>query len=355
MHRDELFFDLPNALIAQTPMEPRDHCKLMIVDKGEQTITHQQFFDLPKYLQPGDVLVFNQSKVLPARLLGLKDSGGKVEVVLLKDNGAGKWQCLIGGKISDGQVLRFGAAHRQAPESATTLTGTITKPANQDQTCTIQFSKQGQELLSDIQNHGVMPTPPYIKTVLNDQALYQTVYAKELGSAAAPTAGLHFTQSLLDALAKQGVQTEYLTLHVGLGTFQPVKTDTVEDHHMHHEWFSIDTSAWQRIQKAKQDGRRVIAVGTTSVRVLETLADETRLRQIDTEQNIITGETNIFIMPGYDFKMVDALVTNFHTPYSTLLALVYAFGGTDLIRNAYDQAIKHPYRFFSFGDAMLIQ
>lgn len=343
MDREALFFDLPAERIAQTPVEPRDHCRLLIVNRQTGERVDDWFFNLGTHLKPGDVLVFNQSKVLPARLHGHKESGGVVEVVLLKQESASQWQCLVGGKINDAQTVQFGE-----------LLGTVHKPADQTQSCVITFNKQGPELLQAIQAIGSMPTPPYIKQVLANPDLYQTVYAKDLGSAAAPTAGLHFTQPLLEALNKQGVQTEFLTLHVGLGTFQPVKTSRVEEHHMHTEWFSIDAAAYQRILAAKKQGRRVIAVGTTSVRVLESLADTLRPRTLNKQNNTITGETNIFILPGYPFRVIDGLITNFHTPYSTLLALVYAFGGEQHLREAYQHAIKNQYRFFSFGDAMFI-
>lgn len=345
MDRDQLFFDLPPEQIAQTPVTPRDHCRLMLVDRVSGAIEHKQFFDIVDQLQAGDVLVFNQSKVLPARLYGHKTTGGRIEIVLLKDLGAGAWQCLVGGKIAPKQIISF----------ARDLEGHLLPPGATTQPRVIQFTKQGSELVEIIATIGQMPIPPYVKSVLTDPSLYQTVYAKEFGSAAAPTAGLHFTEPLLKKIRAKGVRTIFVTLHVGLGTFQPVQSQNVEDHHMHSEWFHIETGDWQVIEQAKQQGNRVIAVGTTSVRVLETIADPNRAKQLTHNELGITGETNIFILPGYNFRIIDGLITNFHTPYSTLLALVYAFGGRSHLQNAYKIAIQESYRFFSFGDAMFIR
>lgn len=334
MNRSELYFDLPPDLIAQSPAEPRDVCRLMVLDRTAQTMTHERFFDLPKFLRPGDVLVFNQSKVFKARLYGVRASGGRVEVLFLRHNGEGIWSCMIGKRVREGETLDFGLG----------LTGTVLPKRGADSF--LQMSKPATEVVTISDQVGEVPTPPYIKQAVADPAQYQTVFASQVGSAAAPTAGLHFTQTLLDSLKVQGIQQEFVTLHVGLGTFQPVKTEKVEDHDIHTEWYSVDAATWQRLQQAKQEGRRIIAVGTTSVRVLETIARN--------EQQL-TGETKIFILPGFEFKMVNALITNFHTPYSSLLALVYAFGGQDFLRKAYDEAIKEKYRFYSFGDAMIIQ
>lgn len=345
MDREELFFDLPPSLIAQAPVTPRDQCRLMLVDRASGEIKHKHFLDLVDQLQSGDVLVFNQSKVLPARLYGHKTTGGRIEIVLLKDLGAGAWQCLVGGKIAPKQVITF----------TQDLEGIIQPSGNANEPRIIQFNKQGSELIEIIATIGQMPTPPYVKSVLTDPSLYQTVYAKEFGSAAAPTAGLHFTEPLLEAIRAKGVRTVFVTLHVGLGTFQPVQSQKVEDHHMHSEWFHVNAGDWQVIEQAKQQGNRVIAVGTTSVRVLETIADPNRAKQLTHHHGSVTGETNIFILPGYHFRVIDGLITNFHTPYSTLLALVYAFGGQEHLRNAYANAIQESYRFFSFGDAMFIR
>lgn len=343
MRRDELFFELPPGLIAQEPVEPRDRCKLMVLHRRSRTIEHKTFIDIAAFLKPGDVLVFNQSKVLPARIEAKRLSGGGVEILLLREISAGRWQCLLGGKTTKGENLAC----------ANGLIATVIAPPTKNvSTAEVQFNQHGPQLLATIEAIGQMPTPPYIKKALTDPALYQTVFAKDLGSAAAPTAGLHFTQDLLDQLQKHGVQQEFVTLHVGLGTFQPIKTDHVEDHLIHSEWYSLQGQTLTRLQEAKQEGRRVIAVGTTSVRVLETIFSDPTL---SAQQQTITGETRIFIYPGYQFKAVDALITNFHTPYSSLLALVYAFAGQQFVREAYELAVENKYRFFSFGDAMFIE
>lgn len=336
MDRSELYFDLPETLIAQEPTEPRDHCRLMVLDRGLRTVSHERFFDLPKFLRPGDVLVFNQSKVFKARLQGLRSTGGRVEVLLLRHTDDGVWSCMIGKRVNEGEGLDFGAG----------LSGEVLPKRGHDSF--IKMNKPAAEVVRIADDIGSVPTPPYIKKEVQDPSQYQNVFAsqEQVGSAAAPTAGLHFTQNLLDQLKEQGIQQEFVTLHVGLGTFQPVKAEKVEDHDIHSEWYSVDAKTWQRLQMAKQEGGRIIAVGTTSVRVLETLSRNPDQR---------TGETKLFILPGFEFKLVDALITNFHTPYSSLLALVYALGGQQFIRAAYDEAIKEQYRFFSFGDAMFIQ
>lgn len=333
MKREDLYFDLPKELIAQEPVEPRDACKLMVLDKETGQIKHQQFFDLGKYIQPGDVLVFNQSKVLPARLKAKKGDSER-EVLLLKDLGHAQWEVLIGGKVKAGDELVF----------SKNLTGVVTE---RDERSVVEFNLFGPQFLREIHKIGLMPTPPYMKQLMGDNEKYQTVYAKELGSAAAPTAGLHFTEELLERLKEQGVQQEFVTLHVGLGTFQPIKSDIVEEHAIHSEYYHVEEDVYKRLKQAKEEGRRIIAVGTTSVRVLETIFSQ--------ENPKLQDETKIFIYPGYHFKAVDALITNFHTPYSSLLALVYALAGKDSIKQAYQEAIKQEYRFFSFGDAMFIQ
>lgn len=333
MDRSELYFDLPEALIAQTPAEPRDHCRLMVLDRASQAFSHRHFFDLPSLLREGDVLVFNQSKVFRARLNGKRASGGGVEVLLLRHVGEQVWACLIGKKVREGEVLDFGDG----------LQGEVLPKRGHDSF--VRLNKAVDEVFAITEKVGEVPLPPYIKQPVSESSQYQTVYASQTGSAAAPTAGLHFTPELLEKLRAQGVQPEFVTLHVGLGTFQPVKTSKVEDHPIHSEWYSVDSATWQRLQQAKKEGRRIIAVGTTSVRVLETLA-----RKPDQ----LHGETNLFIVPGFSFAIVDAMITNFHTPYSSLLALVYAFGGQEFMRQAYEEAVKERYRFFSFGDAMFI-
>lgn len=342
MRRDELHFDLPQELIAQEPVLPRDACRLMVLHRATRSAEHKTFTEIFSYLQAGDVLVFNNSKVLPARILAKRGSGGRVEILLLRDLGGGVWQCLMGGKADTGERLSC------SKNLAATV---ITRPTASTPTATVQFNKSGAALVRAIETIGTMPTPPYIKKTLKDPALYQTVFAQDPGSAAAPTAGLHFTQELIDRIIQKGVQQEFVTLHVGLGTFQPIKTDHVEDHPIHSEWYSLEAQTLQRLRQAKQEGRRIVAVGTTSVRVLETVFSDPSLRSQSRE---ISGETRIFIYPGYQFKAVDALITNFHTPHSSLLALVYAFAGQQFIRKAYDEAIQERYRFFSFGDAMFI-
>lgn len=346
MDRSELFFNLPQELIAQTPSEPRDHCRLMVINRQDQSIRDDVFLHIGNYLRAGDVLVFNQSKVIPARLFASKPSGGRIEVLLLRRLSGAVWSCLYGGKVVEGQALTFAGG----------VTAEVLSREGKDSR--IQFSVDGPTFMEFLQTHGKMPTPPYIKEILKDAALYQTIFAKEEGSAAAPTAGLHFTQSLLDELSKKWISQEFVTLHVGLGTFQPVKTERVEDHPIHSEWYSIEPGVLARLKAAKQSGRRIVAVGTTSVRVLETvfsLVIPTGVEGSNPLRETISGETSIFIYPGYQFKAVDALITNFHTPYSSLLALVYAFAGQELIRKAYKYAIDEKYRFFSFGDAMFIE
>lgn len=335
MKRDELYFDLPHELIAQKPAEPRDSCRLMVLNRADHSIKDDLFYNIGNYLKSGDVLVFNESKVIPARLAGEK------EVLLLKDLGGGRWEVLIrGGK--EGERINFDEG----------LECEVVKKSGD--VFEVQFNKSGLELLNLIEKIGQAPTPPYIKGVLNDKTLYQTVFAKEPGSAAAPTAGLHFTKALLGKLEDMGVKQEFVTLHVGLGTFQPIKTNRVEDHKIHTEWYSIDKEVLERIQQAKMRGNRIIAVGTTSVRVLETVFSKPA-KFSSYPLSTISGETDIFIYPGYEFKIVDAMVTNFHTPYSSLLALVYAFAGQGFIQSAYQKAIEQGYRFFSFGDAMFIE
>ncbi len=350
MKRSELYFDLPQELIAQEPAIPRDSCRLMVLDRKQQSISNDHFYNLDNYLKKGDVLVFNQSKVLPARLHG-KLGEKEREVLLLKEIKQGEWEVLIGGKVKLGDKIIFSKE----------LSCSIVE--KKEGIYLVHFTQIGLDFLHTIEAIGQAPTPPYVKKMLEDNSLYQTVYAKELGSAAAPTAGLHFTKEQLITLQEQGVQLEYVTLHVGLGTFQPIKTEVVEDHPIHSEFYSVDQETIQRIREAKDQSRRVIAVGTTSVRVLETIFSNNQ-QATSNEPQAISGETNIFIYPGYEFKCVDALITNFHTPYSSLLALVFALAqsagsgpsaGKEFILKAYKQAVEEQYRFFSFGDAMFIQ
>ena len=332
-------YDLPEELIAQTPIKQRDHSKLMVLNREKQTIEHKIFKDIIDYLEPGDVLVRNNTKVLPARLYGKKETGANVEFLLLNNIEGDIWECIVrpGNKLHVGTKVIFGEGLLKA-NILEVMPGGTRK---------VQFEYQGifNEILDQI---GLMPLPPYIHEELKEKDRYQTVYAKYEGSAAAPTAGLHFTPELLEEIQKKGISVANVTLHVGIGTFRPVKEETVENHEMHSEHFYIKQEDADKINQAKQNGKKVIAVGTTSCRVLETIADENGMVK-PTE-----GDTQIFIYPGYRFKCLDALVTNFHLPESTLLMLVSALAGREYIMKAYQQAVKEKYRFFSFGDAMLI-
>ena len=333
-------YELPEELIAQTPMEKRDESRLMVLDRKEQTIEHKHFKDVIDYLEPGDVLVRNNTKVIPARLYGKKETGAKVEFLLLNNMEKDIWECIVrpGNKLHVGAKVIFGDGILKA-EVLDTMPGGTRK---------IKFHYEGifNEILDKI---GLMPLPPYIHESLKEKDRYQTVYAKYEGSAAAPTAGLHFTPELLKKIEEKGIDIANVTLHVGIGTFRPVKEDTVEAHQMHSEHFYIKEEDCEKINKAKKSGHRVIAVGTTSCRVLETIADDNGYVK-PTE-----GDTQIFIYPGYKFRCLDALITNFHLPQSTLVMLVSALAGKDYIMKAYKEAVKQKYRFFSFGDAMLIK
>ena len=339
MKKSDFYFDLPEELIAQTPLERRDSSRLLLLDKNTGEIEHRHFFDLPEYLHEGDCLVMNDSRVLPARLLGSRGSGGSVELVLLRDLGEGKWECLSrpGRKTKPGTELSFG----EGELSATVLE--VAEGGNR----IVQFHYDGI-FLEVLERLGKMPLPPYIKAELKDAERYQTVYSRELGSAAAPTAGLHFTKELLDTIAAKGVKLCYVTLHVGLGTFRPVKEDAIEDHEMHSEFCIIPEETARIVCETKKNGGRVIAVGTTSCRTLESFANE------DGTLVATSGWTDIFIYPGYRFKCIDALITNFHLPESTLIMLVSALAGREHVLNAYKTAVEEKYRFFSFGDAMFI-
>ena len=333
-------YELPEELIAQTPIEKRDESRLMVLNKEKQTIEHKTFKNIIDYLEPGDVLVRNNTKVIPARLYGKKETGANVEFLLLNNIEGDIWECIVrpGNKLHIGTKVNFGEGLLKA-EILEVMPGGTRK---------VKFSYQGifNEILDQI---GLMPLPPYIHEELKQKDRYQTVYAKYNGSAAAPTAGLHFTEELLQQLQEKGVMVANVTLHVGIGTFRPVKEETVEAHEMHSEHFYIKQEDADKINLAKKKGKRVIAVGTTSCRVLETVADEKGTIQA-TE-----GDTQIFIYPGYQFKILDGLITNFHLPQSTLLMLVSALAGREYILKAYEEAVKQKYRFFSFGDAMLIQ
>ena len=340
MKTSDFVYDLPEELIAQTPAERRDASRLLVLDRDTGAMAHRHFYDLPDYLRPGDCLVLNDSRVIPARLFGVRPTGGAVEVVLLKDMGDGLWECLArpGKKMRPGTEVSFGGGE---------LTGVV-ESVEDDGNRIIRFRYEGI-FLEILERLGNMPLPPYIKTQLSDPERYQTVYAREPGSAAAPTAGLHFTEELLDRIRAMGVDVRFVTLHVGLGTFRPVKAENVEEHEMHSEYCTVPAETAEAIRRAKAAGGRVIAVGTTSCRTLESFAGE------DGEVRPGSRWTNIFIYPGYRFRCIDGLVTNFHLPGSTLVMLVSALAGRENILNAYRTAVDMRYRFFSFGDAMLIK
>lgn len=339
MKRTDFSFYLPEDRIAQTPSEKRDFSRLMLLDRESGEVTHRHFYDLPDYLNPGDCLVLNDSRVLPARLFGKRATGGAVEVVLLRDRGDNVWECLTrpGRKTHTGAEIIFGDGE---------LKGTVTGEVEGGNRL-IKFDYSGI-FLEVLERLGRMPLPPYIHEELEDSERYQTVYSRELGSAAAPTAGLHFTRELLKKIEDKGVSVVYVTLHVGLGTFRPVKAEEIEDHEMHAEYCVIPRETADIINETHRRGGRVIAVGTTSCRTLESRAAE------DGTLEEYAGWTNIFIYPGYKFKCIDGLVTNFHLPESTLIMLVSAFAGREHVLNAYKIAVDERYRFFSFGDAMLI-
>ena len=341
MKLEEFDYYLPEELIAQVPIEKRDESRLLVVDKTQKTIEHKVFKNIIDYLEPGDCLVRNNTKVIPARLYGKKETGANVEFVLLNQIEGDIWESIVrpGNKLRPGTKVLFGDGLLEA-EILDIMEGGTRK---------VKFTYQGifNEILDKI---GLMPLPPYIHESLKDKDRYQTVYAKFKGSAAAPTAGLHFTPELLKQIEEKGIKIANVTLHVGIGTFRPVKEENIEDHKMHTEHFYIKEEDCQKINEAKQNGKRVIAVGTTSCRVLETIADE-KTGMVEPQE----GDTGIYIYPGYKFKCIDALITNFHLPKSTLLMLVSAFADREFILKAYEEAVKKRYRFFSFGDAMLIK
>ena len=338
MKKSDFYFDLPPELIAQTPLERRDASRLLCLERQTGATEHRVFSDLPELLSPGDCLVMNDSRVIPARLFGVRPTGGAVEVLLLRDLGGGDWECLTrpGRKTRPGTELSFGGE----------LTAVVTAAA-EDGNKILHFSYEGV-FLEILDKLGQMPLPPYIKTELKDKDRYQTVYARDLGSAAAPTAGLHFTPELLKTLKDKGVVLTYLTLHVGLGTFRPVKEENIEDHPMHSEYCVIPPETARAVNDARARGGRIIAVGTTSCRTLESFSRD------DGTLESAGGWTDIFIYPGYRFKCIDALITNFHLPESTLIMLVSALAGRENILRAYKEAVEERYRFFSFGDAMFI-
>lgn len=340
MKTHDFYYELPPELIAQTPLERRDASRLMTLDRVTGEVGHRHFYELPELLNPGDCLVLNNSRVLPARLLGHRvPTGGAVEVLLLKDEGSGVWECLTkpGRKTHIGTELSFGDG---------LLTATVVGERD-DGNKLVQFHYEGI-FLEVLERLGKMPLPPYIKEELQDRERYQTVYSKVNGSAAAPTAGLHFTPELLEKIRQMGVKVGYVTLHVGLGTFRPVKEEEITDHAMHSEYCVISQETADLINETKKNGGRVICVGTTSCRTVESQAAE------DGTMRACAGWTDIFIYPGYRFKVMDALVTNFHLPESTLIMLVSALAGREHVLSAYKEAVEQRYRFFSFGDAMFI-
>lgn len=340
MKLSEFDFDLPEKLIAQTPLKKRDHSRLLVLNRENQTIEHKHFYDIIDYLQPGDVLVRNNTKVLPARLFGIKEAtNGHVEVLLLKEKHDNIWECLVGNAriVKVGTIITFGKGLLKAK-------------------C-IEVKEEGIRIFEMIYDGifyeildtlGTMPLPPYIKETLDDPSRYQTVYAKKEGSAAAPTAGLHFTKDIIEKIQAKGIEILDVTLHVGLGTFRPVKVDDIQDHPMHSEFYHIDEDVAKKLNQAKQNSQRIIAVGTTSTRVLESNIKKYGKFQATSEN------TDIFIYPGYQYEAIDCLITNFHLPKSTLLMLVSAFASKEFILKAYQEAIEKQYRFFSFGDSMLI-
>lgn len=340
MKTSDFYYDLPERLIAQHPLEKRSSSRLMLLDKNSGKIDHKHFSDLPDYLKSGDVLVINNTRVIPARLLGVRsDTGSAVEILLLKRLDDKRWETIVrpGKKVKPGRRFTFIEGELEAECEEILETGNRI----------VRFDFEG--IWEEILDHaGTMPLPPYIHEQLEDRERYQTVYSKTPGSAAAPTAGLHFTDELLDKIRSMGVQIAEVTLHVGLGTFRPVKVEDVTNHEMHSEWYCFDKEASDIIRKARKEGRRIISVGTTSTRVLETVASN------DPEMMPCSGNTQIFIYPGYEFKCINALITNFHLPESTLIMLVSALAGKENVLNAYNEAVKDEYRFFSFGDAMFI-
>ena len=339
MKTSEFDFQLPEELIAQTPLERRDASRLLTLDKTTGAVGHHHFYDLPRFLRPGDCLVLNDSRVLPARLIGNRPTGGVCEVLLLVDKGGDLWECLVrpGRKLKPGAQVIFGDGQ---------LTATVEGELN-DGKRAVRFRYQGI-FLEILEQLGRMPLPPYIKAELQDQERYQTVYSRVVGSAAAPTAGLHFTPELLEQVREMGVKVCCVTLHVGLGTFRPVKAEDIADHEMHSEFCQISQETADIINETKRNGGRVICVGTTSCRTVESFAAE------DGTMSERSGWTSIFIYPGYKFKVLDALITNFHLPQSTLIMLVSALAGREHVLVAYEEAVREKYRFFSFGDAMFI-
>lgn len=340
MKTSDFFYELPKELIAQTPLEPRDSSRMLVLDRKTESIEHKHFYDIIDYLNEGDLLVANDSRVLPARIFGIKDeTGARVEFLLLRQISSNRWEtlCKPGKKARQGAKFTFGNGLLRASVAE----------VKDDGNRIVDFDCD-ENFFSTLDKIGKMPLPPYITEELKDKERYQTVYSHELGSAAAPTAGLHFTEELMDKIKAKGVKFAYVTLHVGLGTFRPVKVDDVTNHKMHSEHYEIPKETAELINQTKENGGRVIAVGTTSCRTLESVASfYGKIKECE-------GFTDIFIYPGYEFKVLDGLITNFHLPESTLIMLVSAFAGYDYIMKAYKTAVEEKYRFFSFGDAMFI-
>ncbi len=335
----DFYYELPKELIAQTPAQPRDSSRLMVIDRKRKTVEHRHFYDITEYLKEGDCLIVNDSRVLPARIYGTKKTGARVEFLLLSQSYGNVWECLSkpGKKAREGDEFSFGDVMKCRVKE-------VLENGNR----LVEFECE-ENFYSALDKVGQMPLPPYITKKLEDKERYQTVYSRELGSAAAPTAGLHFTPELMRKIENKGVKIGYVTLHVGLGTFRPVKVDDVTEHKMHSEHYEMPEKTARLINQTKENGGRVIAVGTTSCRTLETVAKEHNGKAEACE-----GFTDIFIYPGYEFKLLDGLITNFHLPESTLIMLVSAFAGYDTIMNSYKTAVEEKYRFFSFGDAMAI-
>lgn len=341
MKVEDFDYYLPEELIAQTPLVKRDESRLLVLDKETGEVEHKKFYDIIDYLNAGDTLVLNDTKVLPARLIGTKEeTGAVIEILLLKNIEGDKWECLVkpARRIKEGTIVSFGDGKLKAK-----CCGVFDAGIRHFE---LIYSGILMEILEEL---GTMPLPPYIHEKLEDQSLYQTVYAKEVGSAAAPTAGLHFTEELLEKIKDKGINIAYVTLHVGLGTFRPVSVENIEEHEMHSEFYSMSTSVAKLLNETKKSGHNIVAVGTTSTRTLETIATKYG------EFRECNGWTNIFIYPGYEFKGINKLITNFHLPKSTLVMLVSALAGRENILNAYKIAVDDKYRFFSFGDAMFIK
>ena len=341
MNTNDFDYFLPKSLIAQNPIEPRDHSKLMILDRGKNDIEHKSFYDFPNYLNPGDVLVFNNTRVIPARVFGKSKSSSKdVELLLLNEEKDNTWKALV----KPGKRMKIGDVFYVKSKLDSDILGEILD-IDDEGIRTVRFEGE-----YDLENIGEIPLPPYISKKIQDTNRYQTVYSKYEGSVAAPTAGLHFTHELLQLLNDQGIKLAYVTLHVGIGTFKPVVVDNVSEHKMHSEWWELNQETSDIINNAKLNGNRVISVGTTSARLLEHAATNQKSNLLKPD----SGWADIFIYPGYEFKIIDALLTNFHLPKSTLLMLISAFYDKDTIFQAYEEAIKSEYRFYSFGDAMFI-